>query len=519
MKEIAASKSNFEDMIKGEYIYVDKTKYIYEIIRKDTYYFLSRPRRFGKSLTVSTLEAIFKGKKELFKGLYIEEKYTEWSEHPIVKLDFNRIANNTTEKLKKNLKEELMLIAEKYEIILLLDEPENMFKNLIEKLSRKYDKGVVILIDEYDKPIISHLGKDINIAKENRELLKIFYDNLKPLEEYIRLVFITGVSKFSKVSIFSTLNNLIELDMHKDFATFLGYTEKELHKYFGEYVEVVAKDYKISKEDMYIKIKEMYNGFRFTDEKDSVYNPFSLGRLFLYKKLKNYWFESGTPTFLVNLMKTRNYNITKIGNLELTERSIIAYDIEHLQLEPLLFQTGYLTIKDYDYGIYRLGYPNKEVEKGFTEQLVSSYIGEDEGTTSIKMMRHFVKAEYEDYFELMKGLFSSIPYSLVPKDLEKRELYYHSIFYMINLLMKDYGYRVDAEILSNRGRIDMLIETKEKIHIIEFKCNQNADVGIDQIKNKGYAEKYRDAGKEIFLIGINFDTEDKNISEWKMVGE
>ncbi|BDU51116.1 ATP-binding protein [Haliovirga abyssi] len=519
MKKLAVDMSSFGTIIRDDYLYIDKTQYIYEMVSKGKYYFLSRPRRFGKSLTVSTLEALFKGEKELFEGLYIEGKYREWDEYPIIKLDFNRIANDTSEKLKKNLKEELMLISKKYEIDLLLDDPENMFKNLIEKLSEKYKKGVVILVDEYDKPIISHLGEEkekLDIGKANREILKVFYDNLKPLEDYIRFVFITGVSKFSKVSIFSTLNNLIELDIHQDFATFLGYTKEELHKYFDEYIEMVAKSNSISKEEMYLKIKEKYNGFRFTEEEYSVYNPFSIGRLCIYKKLKNYWFESGTPTFLVNLMKARNYDVTEMENLELEENSIIAYDIERLQLEPLMFQTGYLTIKDYEYGIYKLGYPNKEVEQGFTEQLISSYVGKNEGVTSIKMMRHFARGEYEEYFELMKGLFAKIPYILISKDLEKRELYYHSIFYMINILMKDYGYRVYAEVLTNKGRIDMVIETKDMIHIVEFKCNQNVDIAIKQIREKGYAKRYMDMGKEIYLVGVNFDTEKKNISEWKM---
>jgi len=525
MKKVAISLAEFEQIIDNDYIYVDKTRYLYEIVSKDKYYFLSRPRRFGKTLFIDTLKTFYEGKRELFKDLYVYDRDWNWEEYPIIRLDYNNIPTENREILEESIKKSLNEIAENYGIEMETDKAYYQFPELVKKLSQKYNKGVVILIDEYDKPIISNLGKDLGgeqkrrleIAKENQEFLKILYDNLKPLEPHLQLVFITGVSKFSKVSIFSTLNNLIELDMHPRFSLMLGYTEKELRNNFKEHFELFADKLDIDLAELYDKFKIMYNGFRFSDEAEKVYNPYSIAKALDYQKLNDYWFESGTPTFLVDLIKEQNFDFTRLDNLEVGIDKLKAYDITKLKLIPMLFQTGYLTIKDVeDEIIYTLGYPNFVVKRGMSLNLIKAFT-EDKIKTPIihRIKKSLLNRDYEQFMEYMKSLFANIANINIPKTLEEREHYYHSIFYLVGVLFSDNHLNVYSELLTSEGRIDTLVETEENIFIIEFKCNQSAEKAIEQIKDKNYADKFKLKGKEIVLIGINFDTEKRNVSEFK----
>jgi hypothetical protein len=527
MKKITVDSADFEKIIKENKIYVDKTKYLYKIVSDNTYYFLSRPRRFGKTLFIDTLNAFFAGKRELFKCLYVYDRDWNWEEYPIIRLDFNMITNTDTDKMKNNIRDVLEKTAEKYNIKITKELPEDIFRELIPELSQKYNKGVVILIDEYDKPIISNLGKDLGgerkkrleIAKENQEFLKILYDNFKPLEPYLQLVFITGVSKFSKVSIFSTLNNLIEIDKEPVFAEIMGYTEEELDKYFEPYFDKLAENYGITVKEARDKFKRMYNGFRFTEKDVKVYNPYSTGLSLNFSRLDNYWFESGTPTFLVDLIKEKEFDITSLDEIKIDRDELKAYNIEKLELLPLLYQTGYLTIKDVEDGIiYTLGYPNFEVERGMSLNLVKAFT-EDKIKTPIihSIKKSLLNRDYEQFMEYMKSLFAGIASINIPKTLEEREHYYHSIFYLVGVLFSDNHLNVYSELLTSEGRIDMLVETEKNIFTIEFKCNQSADKAIEQIKDKNYAEKFKLKGKEIVLIGINFDTEKRNVSGFKTV--
>ncbi|MCK8828514.1 ATP-binding protein [Natroniella acetigena] len=522
MKKIATSKADFEEIINGGFIYVDKTKYLYNIVTQDTYYFLSRPRRFGKTLFISTLEAFFKGKKELFKDLYVYNQEWDWEEHPVIKLDFNTIPNENREVLEESISKRLNEIAHDYNINLDEDKPYYQFPKLIKKLAKKYDKKVSFLVDEYDKPIISNLGKGengIEVAKENKEFLKILYDNLKALEKHLKLVFITGVSKFSKVSIFSTLNNLIELDMHPRFVTMLGYTEDELRNNFKNYFEELAKKSGIDIEELFVEIKMMYNGFRFGREDARVYNPFSIANVLDYQELNNYWFESGTPNFLVDLIKERKFDVSKLEKIEIGRDEIKAYDIERLQLIPLLFQTGYLTIKDIeDKIIYTLGYPNFEVEHGFNLNLIKSFSQEKIKIPIIhKIKKSLINNDYDSFIDYMKSLFSNISNINISSDVKEREDFYHTIFYLTSVLFSDNNLDVSSELLTSEGRIDMVVETAKNVFIIEFKCNQSADDAINQIKKRNYKDKYIIKEKDIVLIGINFSTEKRNISEVEIV--
>jgi hypothetical protein len=383
MKDIAISKANFEELIEDNFIYVDKTEFLHKITAsREPYYFLSRPRRFGKTLFVDTLEKFYQGKKELFAGLFIYNQDWDWEDYPVIRLDFNEIISQTTQQLKTVLEEKIINHADEYQLKINSKYVPTKFNELIKKISKKTNKGVVLLIDEYDKPILSHLGKSIDnsqdrikIAQENQEFLKLIYDNLKALEPHLEKVFITGVSKFSKLSIFSTLNNLIELDQDPEFAEIMGYTEVELDKYFSHYFEKLAENNNLTLTETKNKFRKMYNGFRFTEKDSRVYNPFSVGSALKKSSFDNYWFQSGTPSFLINLIKKENFNITDLNNLEVGKNKLDASDIMDLKIIPLLFQTGYLTIKDIeDQIIYKLDYPNLEVKKSFTQNLLKRNI-------------------------------------------------------------------------------------------------------------------------------------------------
>lgn len=522
MQKISTSISDFEELRRSNFLYVDKTEFLVKIITQDKYYFLSRPRRFGKTLFLDTIEKFYQGKKELFQGLYIHDFDWDWEKYPVLRLDFNRLEHSTTENLKIELREFINNQASKYGLQLQSTLISSRFEELIIKISEKENKKVVLLIDEYDKAIISHLSQDedqIKIAAENQDFLKTLYDNLKPLVKYLELVFITGISKFSKLSIFSTLNNLKELDMHPEFSYMLGYTEEELKHNFDSYFEEFAADRGVSKAELYAEFKQMYNGFRFSDEDIRVYNPYSIARALEAKKIDNYWFESGTPGFLIELIKSKNLDVSKLENIEVGKDDLKAYDIEKLELTPLLFQTGYLTIKEIeDQIIYKLGYPNQEVESGFTLNLAKSF---SQNKITVPVVHRLKKAlldkKLEEFTAQMKSIFASLANINIPKSLQDREAYYNSIFYLIATLLTDNNFNVYSEILTSKGRIDMAVETEANIFIIEFKCNQSADNAIAQIEDKNYAESFKLKNKEIILIGINFDTQTKNIEEIKIV--
>lgn len=520
MKKIATDIDDFEKIIKEDFLYVDKTKFITKMIEAGTYYFLSRPRRFGKSLFLNTIKRFYEGKRDLFQGLYIYDYDWKWEEYPIIHLDFNNIPAENKKILEKSLQKSLSKIADQYGIQLEIEKAYYMFSELIEKLASKYNKNVVVLIDEYDKAIVSNLNHNSsnNIALENQAYLKILYDNLKFHISNLELVFITGISKFSKLSIFSALNNLKILDMRPGFSFMLGYTEKELRDNFDPYFEEFASDNNIDKKDVYKRFKEMYNGFRFSDEDIKVYNPYSIASALEVKKIDNYWFESGTPKFLVDLIKKNNFDISNLENIEVGKEELKAYDIENLELVPLLFQTGYLTIKKIDDNlIYKLDYPNFEVENGFTINLAKSF-SQNKITVPVvhRLKKALINKNLKEYIDQIKSIFSSLVNINIPKSLQDRESYYNSIFYLITSLLTDNNLNVYSEVLTSEGRIDSIVETDTNIYIIEFKANQDAEKALQQIKDKNYADRFKIKDKELVLIGINFDTEKRNIKDIKI---
>ncbi|MCP4105125.1 MAG: ATP-binding protein [Desulfobacteraceae bacterium] len=518
LKKLPIGIHSLETFARDRCLYVDKTEHIFRMVNEGVFYFLARPRRFGKSLLVSILRCLFRANKELFEGLWIaEHNRWEWKEYPVIIIDFNELTHDTPENLRLSLAENLKHVARRYEIELESPLPKGKFIELIPALYKKTGMPVVILVDEYDKPMIDHLGKGekaMETARANRDILKNFFGALKgaDVSPLLRLVFITGVSKFSKVSIFSELNNLEDITMDRNYADMFGYTQKELENCFGPYIAKFAGETGISEADVLKKLEYHYNGYRFSERNIKVYNPFSVLLALKNANLKNYWFETGTPTFLVNLLQEKNYSLPEIEKLDVTESVFSTYDIDNLKPEALLFQTGYVTIKNVRNRVYSLDYPNYEVKTAFLENLLHTYT---QGSSSIQISKFVLLSEYlesEDFdafFETVTAIFASVPYVLNAK---KDEAYFHTLFY---LMMSASGTDVGTEVLTCRGRIDMVAEFTDKVFIIEFKCNQSAEAAIKQIREKGYAEKYRQAKKKIIFTGINFSTEKRIPIEWK----
>jgi len=534
-KKLPIGIQSFEQLIREGALYIDKTKHIYEILKPGFgAYFLSRPRRFGKSLLVSTLEAIFKNKRHLFKGLWLDSSEYIWEEFPVIKIDMSAVEKSTSERLYSGLKSVVLANASEEEIN--LDEnkaPSLLFQELIRALVRKYNQQVVILIDEYDDPIIKHIN-DPEMANKNREVLQDFYKIMKAEDANLRFVFLTGISKFAKTSIFSGLNNLLNISMSDKYANLLGYTQEELESYFPEYISELAESHSLSVDEILNEIKFWYNGYRFSKAENKVYNPFSCLLLFEKKEFMNYWFETGTPTYLIELIKKYNYDVQDFENhIKLMQTSFEGYDVEKLPLMPILYDSGYLTIKDFSVRNlmtdYSLGYPNFEVKNSLLENLLKSYtdLRKPEFASSLvfSVQDAILANDLEKFFSLLKSYFASIPYDLIPKK-ELNEKYFQLIFY---LLMRVTSFRVNTEDRTNLGRIDLVLESDTDIYLFELKVNSSAAEALAQIKEKKYYEKYlgipvkvgsssgaaiKDTqDKAVHIIGLNLSLEERNITE------
>jgi hypothetical protein len=513
MKNLPIGVQTFSKMIEGNFLYIDKTRDIYNLFAEGgQYYFLSRPRRFGKSLLISTLAEIFSGNKELFKGLWIYDKI-EWIQHPVVHLDLSKISFKTPEMLEKALETRIEKIAAENKIQLDRDLfLKEKFGQLLEKLAQK--QKVVALVDEYDKPMIEYVeAGEIETAKQIRRILKNFYAVLKASDEFLRFVFITGVSKFSKVSVFSDLNNLRDITLSKEFSTLLGYTETELKHYFEPYMEQLALGVKNDKTRLPEEIKQWYDGYSW-DGENFVYNPFSILNMFSEKSFGNFWFATGTPTFLIQSIKDQQIDIMEFEDLPVTSYIFDGHDIESMEIAALLFQTGYLTVKRITVEnmekTYELSYPNHEVRNSFLTHLLGEYTQKKMGSNMriLKRVGQAVEAgDMERFIREIKSLFASIPYQIF---IGEREAYYHSIIYLVLSLN---GAAVRSEDPTNTGRIDAVVETGNSVYIMEFKMGA-ASEALAQIREKRYYEKYLGAGKRIVLMGIGFDAEKRNIDTY-----
>ncbi|AIN93161.1 ATP-binding protein [Treponema putidum] len=521
---------SFEKLRTDKYLYVDKTEHLFRLILTSSPYFLSRPRRFGKSLFLSTLAAYFLGKKDLFKGLYIEKAEEEraksegsepWIEYPVLYLDFNMGRYDLPDSLNESL--EFFLQNEEKRLGLKTSRLSfgKRFAFLIQTAYEKTGKKVVILVDEYDKPLLQTMYVNEALNEEFRSTLKSFYSVLKTCDQYIRFSFLTGVTKFSKISIFSDLNNLQDISLHESYSSICGITEKELHLTFKPEIEALAEKEKISYESCVELLKKRYDGYLFAGAGESVYNPFSILNVFSANNAGSYWFATGTPTFLVNYLKDAHYNIPDLdGNIELDEAGLSDYRADTKNPLPILFQAGYLTIKEYirEAALYRLGFPNDEVRYGFLKNLLPDYtsLRADQTASSVWRFVEDVKAGNVDGFmERMKSIIAGIPYDNLPKEkLKLREQNYQTAVYLIFKLM---GQFVETEIHCAAGRADCIVHTADAVYIFEFKLDGNGSSAdaIAQIKEKGYAVPFKSSGKKIVLIGSSFDEKERTIKDWK----
>ena len=506
---------NFEKLREGGYTYIDKTAQIYKLATLGTYYFLSRPRRFGKSLLISTMDAYFSGKKELFKGLAMEQLEKDWIEYPVLHLDLNTGRYIKPEDLDVVLDQHLNNWEAHYGVVRKYDDSSARMNDIIDAAFSKTGRKVVILIDEYDKPIVNNLGNE-SLADYYRKTLQGFYSVLKAKDGQIKFGFLTGVSKIGKLSVFSALNNLKDISMVKDYADICGLSEKELHDNFDESVSELGDSNDLSKDESYLKLKKMYDGYHFTHNSVGVYNPFSLLNAFSDREFKEYWFETGTPTLLVNVMKKTSFDVTTLSdNIVVSVEDLSGMqDIINRPI-PLFFQTGYLTIKDYDkeFNIYTLGFPNDEVKNGFLKFIFSYYVPVNpaEGnTTTYRLATALRSGKPDNFMRTLEALFANTTYQ-IQGDSEK------NFQYAMYIIMELLGEYVQAERSTSNGRIDLLLQTKDYIYIVELKIDNTADAALQQIEEKGYAKPFVSDPRKIFKIGVSFSTANRRIEEWKVV--
>ncbi|GHT56455.1 ATPase AAA [Bacteroidia bacterium] len=519
LQELPIGIQSFADLRSKGYLYVDKTQVIHRLITSGKPFFLSRPRRFGKSLLVSTMEAIFKGQKELFKGLWIENNWDWTVSHPVIRLDFGGINNNTAKGLREDLDATICAIARQHNITL-TRKGGGGFRELIENLHYAKDQQVVVLIDEYDKPIIDNLT-DIKRAEANRTILHDFYQILKAADEHLHFIFLTGVSKFSKVSIFSGLNNLRDITLDAQFATICGYTQVELESYFDPYIEELAQKEKLSKQEAIEKIKYWYDGYSW-DGVNFVYNSFSTLMFFGQQEFKDHWFSTGSPTFIVNILKERNDVQSLMVPFQMQDTDFDSFDIQAIDPRILMFQTGYLTIikKEQDpfdsTMLYTLGVPNEEVNRALTRHLLANYaeISLPEINEGCRqMMRQLVSGDSQQFERSLQAMFARIPYQLWGND----EKYYHS---MLLLWLNALGFKPDAEMCTDKGRIDAVWTWQERVVVAEVKYAASdggkdvagnasttaklLDTALAQIREVRYYERYAGENKRIALLGVAF---------------
>ena len=507
---------NFEDLRKSGYVYVDKTHHIHKLVSTGKYYFLSRPRRFGKSLLVSTMEAYFKGKKELFEGLAMEQLGKDWTEYPVLHLDLNGSKYMNPGDLDDILNMNLSRWESEHGVTTRYNTLSVRFQAVIDAAYEKTGKQVVILIDEYDKPIVDNLGNP-ELADDFKKTLQGFYSVLKAKDGQIRFGFLTGVSKIGKLSVFSGLNNLTDISIEPEYSDICGISEEDIHKYFDESVAELAESNNLSIDECYGKLKDMYDGYHFSEESVGMYNPFSLLNTFRSKKFKEYWFETGTPTLLVNVMKQTSFDVTTLSDqVEVSVEDLNGMqDIINRPI-PLFFQTGYLTIKDYDkeFNIYTLGFPNDEVKNGFLKFIFSYYVPVNpaEGnTTTAKLAKALRTGSPDVFMRTLEALFANTTYQ-IQGDSEK------NFQYAMYIIMELVGEYVQAERSTSNGRIDLLLQTKDYIYIIEVKIDNTADAALQQIEEKGYAKPFVNDPRKLFKIGVSFSTENRRIEDWKVIG-
>lgn len=518
----------FEKIIKGNYIYVDKTALIYKLVTEGSIYFLSRPRRFGKSLLVSTLEAYFKGRKELFAGLAIDELESEWAEYPVFHIDFN--GSNFIEPgvLEKVIEKFLTDQEDIYGRNPNSKETGSRFKDILKAAHQKTGKRAVVLIDEYDKPILDVLDTDttINIQGEqrlledhHRNILKGFYSTFKAADADLQFVLLTGVTKFSQVSVFSGFNQPEDISMSRDYETLCGITEKELYHYFAESIAELAEENDCSVDEMKQMLKKQYDGYHFGKRMTDIYNPFSILNACKSRNIDDYWFRSGTPSYLIRLLNHTQENLNELTGKYYDTSEFIDYKADIEKPLPMIYQSGYLTVKDFDRDMntYLLDFPNNEVKKGFVTMVANDYLNtkNNAGGWVRDMVGAMKTGDTEKLRKLLTSFLADIPYSMRRKETEReKERYFHYTFYLLMRMIS--VYTVYTEKQQSEGRVDCIVETPNYIYIFEFKLDGTADEALTQIEEKGYARPYEADKRKLFKVGTVFSSETGTISDWKI---
>jgi hypothetical protein len=500
---------------------VDKTARIHELITSSAEVcFLSRPRRFGKSLLCSTLKAIFEGKRELFSecaghcALAIDSLDWKWEKHPVILLDMSPIDYNAgVDRLDVLMHNSLGNIASDYGLELRGNDISVEFSNLIKDLNKRFGEKVVVIIDEYDSPLLDTIDKP-EIHADMRGKLKGFYSVLKSSGAYLRFVFLTGVTKFSHVSIFSSLNNLSDLTLDPNYADICGLTEEELFENFKPEINMILEKTGMKKDEYTDKLRHFYNGYRFSKKPLKVYNPFGLlQHLHSGGEFESYWYNTGTPTFLMKLISKQKIDILDLNNLHVDLTDFRRYDVENMRAEPILYQSGYLTIADYDEKAqqYTLDYPNEEVRSCFARSLLEHYMpvsGASAGSFNVNLKQMLYEGDVDGAMTALRQFLSAIPYDII----KKSENYYQTAIFLI---FKMLGYNCRAEVRIAGGRIDTLVETYDYVYCFEFKLDGSADAALAQIDTKEYLLPWEGSGKKLYKIGVDFDTKKRNIGEWK----
>ena len=511
-RQFPIGEQDFANIRNRNLVYIDKTRLIYNIVHESGKYFFFRPRRFGKSLLLSTMRYYFEGRHDLFEGLAIDSLEKEWRIRPVIYLDLSRGRTIDLGALHSMINRNLAEYEQLYNIKPDKDDSySTRLTAIIQEAYKQTGEQVVVLIDEYDAPMLDTMS-DLELKKKVRNQVRDLYSPLKAQSQYLWFVFLTGITKFSQLSIFSELNNLTDISMDRRFIEICGITEKEIHDNFDNEVGTLAETYNITKEQCYARLKDMYDGYHFRPDSIGIYNPFSLLNCLDKQEFRSFWFESGTPTALVETMLRTDYPLEHLTNEEVSSQLMSSIDSDEVSPIPLIYQSGYLTIKGFDeeFGNYLLGFPNKEVHEGFTKYLIPYYSPIKKGQESF-FVSNFVKELRnglpEDFMKRLESLFADGNYQIIG-DAEK---YFHNAVYII---FKMLGFYVDVEHVTSDGRIDLLLKTKDYIYILEFKINESAEAALQQIEDKQYAKSFENDGRRIYKIGVNFSTKTRRIESW-----
>ena len=501
---------NFESLRRDGYFYVDKTAKIYELAKTGRYYFLSRPRRFGKSLLVSTLEAYFQGKKEMFEGLAMQELEKEWKQYPVIHLDLNAKKFDTEEDLIRLIDRQLLVYESIYGNVPTDVTIDDRFVSLIRNAASKTGERVVILVDEYDKPMLQAIGND-SLQSQYRNTLKAFYGVLKSMDGYIKFALLTGVTKFGKVSVFSDLNNLEDISRNPGYTDICGISEEELLRDFSDDIQELASANGQTFEQACAQLKEDYDGYHFCPDSPGMYNPFSILNTFKSRRYGSYWFETGTPTYLVELLKKSNYDLEEMSHVE-TDADVLDSIFTDDNPIPVIYQSGYLTIKGYDkrFGIYTLGFPNREVEEGFMNFLLPFYANVNRTNSPFEIKKFVTDVESGDidgFMERLQSFLADCPYELA----KNVELHYQNVLFIVFRLA---GLYTKVEYHTSRGRIDLVLQTDSNVYVMEFKLDGSAEQAMQQIEEKQYALPFAKDSRKVYSIGVNFSSETRNIDKW-----